>query len=155
MRLMDYVSPDTVAPDLQVEDKKDLLCKMVEMIYKSGKISDPAPLLKSLLDREKIMTTGIGRGIAVPHTVSPEVKEQTIALGRIPGGMDFDSLDRSPVYFVFLLVGSPQSSENHLKTLARISRLIQHSNFVETIKEAKTAEDILNILAEEDEKHTG
>ncbi|HUU26747.1 MAG TPA: PTS sugar transporter subunit IIA [archaeon] len=155
MKLMDFVSPDTVAPSLEVKDKNELLARMVEMLYKSGKITDPAPLLKKLLEREKIMTTGIGRGIAVPHAVSPEVKQQTIALGRIPNGTDFDSLDRSPVYFVFLLVGPPKASENHLKTLARISRLIQHTNFIESIKQAESAEDILNILAEEDGKHKG
>jgi len=125
------------------------------MLQRSGKIGDAAPMLKSLLEREKIMTTGIGRGIAVPHAVSPEVREQTIALARIPGGADFNSLDRAPVYFVFLLVGPPEAASNHLKTLARISRLIQHTNFVESIKKAETAEEILKILAEEDGQHKG
>lgn len=152
---MDFVSIQNVASSLKVEDKEELLGLMVDMLCKSGKINQPAPLLKSLLDREKVMTTGIGRGIAVPHAVSPEVKEQTISLARIPGGADFDSLDRAPVYFVFLLVGPPDTANNHLKTLARISRLIQHTNFIESIKKAETAEEILQILAQEDGKHTG
>ena len=153
MKLMDFVSADLVSPSLVVKDKKELLTQLVETLHRSGKIADPAPLLKSLLDREKIMTTGIGRGIAVPHAVSPEVKEQAIALGRIPEGADFESLDRGPVYFVFLLVGPPQASDLHLKTLARISRLIQHTDFVDSIKKAETVEEILKVLAEEDEKH--
>ena len=155
MRLMDFVSFPNVAPSLEITNKKELLAKLIDMLQRSGKIGDPAPLLKSLLAREKIMTTGIGRGIAVPHAVSPEVKEQTIALARIPDGADFDSLDRAPVYFVFLLVGPLEAAGSHLKTLARISRLIQHTNFIESIKRAETAEEIIQILAEEDGKHKG
>jgi len=155
MKLMNFVSLSNVAPSLEVEDKDELLAELVQMLQRSGKIGDAAPMLKSLLEREKIMTTGIGRGIAVPHAVSPEVREQTIALARIPGGADFNSLDRAPVYFVFLLVGPPEAASNHLKTLARISRLIQHTNFVESIKKAETAEEILKILAEEDGQHKG
>jgi len=155
MKLMSFVSLPNVAASLEVENKGELLAQMVDMLHCSGKIGDPAPLLKSLLEREKIMTTGIGRGIAVPHAVSPEVKEQTIVLARIPKGTDFESLDRAPVYFVFLLVGPPEATSSHLKTLARISRLIQHTNFVESIKKAETAEEILKVLAEEDGKHKG
>jgi fructose-specific phosphotransferase system IIA component len=155
MKLMDYVSPATVAPDLESSDKEELLGQMVALLNRAGKISDPAQLLRSLMDRERIMTTGIGRGIAVPHTISSEVSEQIIVLGRVPRGVDFESLDRAPVYFVFLLVGSPHSSDQHLKTLARISRMIQQTNFVEAIKKAETAEGILRILSEEDEKHKG
>ncbi len=153
MKLMDFIGPETVAPRLEAGDKKELLARMVEMLYRSGRISDPGPLLRSLVEREKIMTTGIGRGIAVPHAVSREVKQQTIALARIPEGTDYDSLDRAPVHFVFMLVGPPEGSEVHLKTLARISRLIQQTNFVEAIKQADSAEEILRILAEEDDKH--
>ena len=155
MKLMNFVSLSNVAPSLEVKDKDELLAELVQMLQRSGKIGDVTPLLKSLLEREKIMTTGIGRGIAVPHAVSPEVREQTIALARIPRGADFNALDRAPVYFVFLLVGPPEAAGNHLKTLARISRLIQHTNFVESIKKAVTAEEILKILAEEDGQHKG
>lgn len=155
MKLMDFVSYPNVAPSLEVKSKEELLAQLVDMLQRSGKTGDPAPLLKSLLEREKIMTTGIGRGIAVPHAMNQEVKEQTIALARIPEGADFDSLDRAPVYFVFLLVGPPEAASSHLKTLARISRLIQHTNFVESIKMAETTKEILKILAEEDGKHKG
>lgn len=155
MKLMDFVSPSTVLPDLEGSDKEDLLRRMVEKLHEAGKIDHPERLLGSLMDRERIMTTGIGRGIAVPHAVSAEVGEQIIALARVPGGIDFDSLDRAPVYFVFLLVGKPDSSDRHLKTLARISRLIQHSDFIETIKQSETTEDILRVLGEEDDKHKG
>ncbi|MFH1070210.1 MAG: PTS sugar transporter subunit IIA [Candidatus Glassbacteria bacterium] len=155
MKLMDFVSPGTIAPGLKVRDKEELLSRLVHLLHSGGRIADPEPLLQSLLDREKIMTTGIGRGIAVPHAVSPEVKEQTIALARIPEGVDFDSLDREPVYFVFLLVGPPEASAAHLKTLARISRLIQHTGFVDSIKQADSTGEILKVLAEEDGRHTG
>ncbi|OGF99295.1 MAG: hypothetical protein A3F83_13190 [Candidatus Glassbacteria bacterium RIFCSPLOWO2_12_FULL_58_11] len=155
MRLMDFISRENVAPDIKARNKEELLTELVGMLHTCGKIGDPAPLVKSLLEREKIMTTGIGRGIAVPHAVSPEVKDQSIILGRIPEGAEYESLDRAPVYFVFLLVGPPEEASIHLKTLARISRLIQHTNFVESIKKAVTAEDILKILAEEDGKHAG
>jgi len=152
---MDFISEDTIEPELEGRDKTELLGRLVEMLCRAGKIDDPEPLLKSLLDRESIMTTGIGRGIAVPHAMNPDVRELIIALGRIPGGADFESLDRKPVYFIFLLVGPPESAGQHLKTLARISRLVQHSQFVESIKKARDAREILQILAEEDEKHTG
>ncbi|MBN2289538.1 MAG: PTS sugar transporter subunit IIA [Candidatus Glassbacteria bacterium] len=155
MKLMDFVSEKTIDPELEGKNKSELLSRMVEMLHQAGKIENPEPLLKSLLEREKIMTTGIGRGIAVPHAMNPEAKQLIIALGRIPGGADFESLDRKPVYFIFLLVGPPESSGQHLRTLARISRLVQHSQFVESIKKARDARAILRILAEEDAKHTG
>ena len=155
MKLMDFVSPATVLPAIEGADKEELLRRMVEKLHEAGKIDHPERLLSSLMDRERIMTTGIGRGIAVPHAISAEVKEQIIVLGRVPAGADYDALDRAPVYFVFLLVGSPDSSDRHLKTLARISRLIQHGNFIESIKQAETTEDILRILGEEDDKHKG
>ncbi len=155
MKLMDFVCPSCVAADLDVTDKELVLGRMVEMLAEGGRIGDPGKLLDSLLEREKIMTTGIGHGIAVPHTVCEEVKSQTIALARIPAGADFDSLDREPVYFVFLLVGPPAASATHLKTLARISRLVQHSDFIQEIKQAATAREIIEILAGEDDKHAG
>ena len=155
MKLMDFVSELTTAPGLEVSDKEELLTRLVDMLHESGRIAASRPLLQSLLDREKIMTTGIGRGIAVPHAISPEVKQQTIALARIPEGVDFDSLDRQPVFFAFLLVGPPEASGAHLKTLARISRLIQHTKFVDSIKQAGSTEEILKVLAEEDGRHTG
>jgi len=155
MKLMDFVSEDTIEPELTGQNKGELLSRMVEMLHRSGKIDDPEPLLKSLMERESIMTTGIGRGIAVPHAMNPEVKQLIIALGKIPAGADFESLDRKPVHFIFLLVGPPESATQHLKTLARISRLVQHTRFVESIKKARNARDILRILAEEDQKHTG
>ncbi len=155
MKLMDFVSPATVIPDLAGDSKEELLGHMVDRLREAGKIKDTSRLLASLMEREKIMTTGIGRGIAVPHAISAEVEEQLIVLGRAPQGVDYDSLDRAPVHFVFLLVGSPASSDRHLKTLARISRLIQHSNFVESIKKASTVDEILSILSEEDSKHKG
>ena len=155
MKLMDFVCPSCVAAALDETDKEKVLGRMVEMLAKSGRIGDPGKLLRSLLERERIMTTGIGHGIAVPHTVCDEVREQTISLARIPRGADFDSLDREPVYFVFLLVGPPSASGTHLKTLARISRLVQHTDFVKSIQQADAEDDILRVLAEEDGKHTG
>ena len=155
MKLMDFVSEEMIDPQLDGRNKDELLRRMVEMLHRAGGIEQPEPLLKSLLERESIMTTGIGRGIAVPHAISPKVGRQIIALGRIPTGADFESLDRKPVYFIFLLVGPPESAAQHLKTLARISRLVQHSQFVESIKKARDAREILRILAEEDGKHTG
>ncbi|MBW7995999.1 MAG: PTS sugar transporter subunit IIA [Candidatus Glassbacteria bacterium] len=155
MKLMDFVCPSCIAAELDETDKEKVLRRMVDMLAESGFTEDPAKLLHSLLEREKIMTTGIGHGIAVPHTVCEDVKAQTIALAHIPQGADFDSLDREPVFFVFLLVGPPSASATHLKTLARISRLVQHTDFVNAIKQANAVDDILNILAEEDGKHSG
>ncbi len=155
MKLMDFVCPSCVAADLDVTGKEQVLGRMVGLLADSGRIGDPGKLLHSLLEREKIMTTGIGHGIAVPHAVCEEVKSQTIALASIPDGAEFDSLDREPVHFVFLLVGPPSASSTHLKTLARISRLVQHSDFVQEIKQAATVEDIIEILAGEDGKHAG
>lgn len=155
MKLMDFVSTDSIMPDLEPAPKDDLLSTMVGRLQETGKIGNPRPLLEKLLEREKIMSTGIGMGIAVPHAVSDEVEDLVIALARIPAGTDYDSLDGEPVNFIFLLVGSPNAQTRHLKTLARISRLVQHTQFVNSIKGAASADEILKILAEEDGKHKG
>ena len=86
MKLMDFVSTDSIMPNLEPAPKEDLLSTMVGRLHELGKIGDPRPLLEKLLEREKIMSTGIGMGIAVPHAVCDKVEDLVIALARIPEG---------------------------------------------------------------------
>ena len=103
------------------------------------------------MEREKLGSTGIGQGVAIPHGKSDSVESLVAALGVSKRGVDFESLDGEPVNLIFLLVAPPDSAGQHLKALARISRLLKDKFFRQALREAKSLEEIQRIIKEEDE----
>ncbi|NQS89303.1 PTS sugar transporter subunit IIA, partial [Patescibacteria group bacterium] len=109
-------------------------------------------IVKILLQREALGSTGIGNGIAIPHGKSDKVKKLVAAFGISKQGVDFESLDGEPVYIFFLLVAPIDSAGPHLKALARISRLLKDKSFRNTLKAAKTKEELVEIITKEDQR---
>ena len=103
------------------------------------------------MEREALGSTGIGQGVAIPHCKLEALKEQVAALGISPKGLEFDALDGEPVNIVFLLVAPMDASGNHLKALAKISRLLKDKFFRQALRDAKSPEELLRIIREEDE----
>lgn len=106
-----------------------------------------------MLEREKIMSTGIGDGIAIPHGKSDAVTELSAALGIHKRGVDFEALDGEPAFVFFLLVSPANVSGPHIRALARISRMLKNDGFKKKLIEAESPQDILSIIEEEEQNH--
>ena len=126
---------------------------MVGCLQVGTAITDREKVLQAVLEREKIMSTGIGDGIAIPHGKSDAVNGLAAALGIHKRGVDFESLDGEPAYVFFLLVSPADVSGPHIKALARISRLLKNDDFKRKLIDASTAEEILEIIKTEEKEH--
>lgn len=151
MKLIDILSPQAISVDLTARTKKDALEEMCRLLAQAGKLPDPSAMVKTLMDREALGSTGIGQGVAIPHGKTAAVPEQAAALGLSKRGIDFDALDGEPVHIVFLLTAPIDAAGNHLKALAKVSRLLKDKFFRQALRDAKAADEILKIIREEDE----
>jgi len=153
MKLLDLLSKETIIPNLKATTKNEVIEELVDKLMKSGKIKNKQEVLEAILEREKIMSTGIGNGIAIPHGMTDAVDEILAVFGRSAKGIDFEALDDKPAYLFFLLVTPKDMSGPHVKVLAKISRLLKHDYFREALLRADTAEKILEIIEEEERKY--
>ena len=156
MKIMDFLSPGAVNADLQATNKKDIIKELAGLLVKSGEIKDKDKdkMVKVLLEREALGSTGIGQGIGIPHGKFAGVRRLIGACGISRKGVDFESLDGEPVYIFFLLVAPEDSAGPHLKALARVSRLLKDKYFRDTLKAAKDEKALIKILKQEDQKKT-
>jgi nitrogen PTS system EIIA component len=151
MKLVDILSPDSILVELKSQDKKGVLAELCDLLASRGKLPGPQQMVDVLLEREALGSTGIGQGVAIPHGKTSAVKEQVAALGISRRGIDFDALDGESVYIVFLLIAPAEAAGNHLKALAKISRLLKDRFFRQALRDAKSPDEILRIVREEDE----
>ncbi|MDD5131968.1 MAG: PTS sugar transporter subunit IIA [bacterium] len=151
MKLMDFIVKDAIVVNLQGKEKKDVLEEMVEALVKSKKISSKEKVVKILLDREELGSTGIGQGVGIPHGKTNEVDNVVIAFGSSRQGIEFESLDGELVYLVFLLLAPVESTGIHLKALAKISRILKDKHFRQSLRDAKDVAEVVKIIKEEDE----
>jgi fructose-specific phosphotransferase system IIA component len=155
MNIVDLMSKDAVSVDLESGNKEDVLSELVGLLIKSGNVkkSEKDQILKRLKDREMLGSTGIGKGVAIPHAKCPAVKKMAAAFGISKKGIDFRSLDGEPTYIFLLLVAPGETPGPHLKALARISRLLDDKFIRERLRAAKAPADILKIIKEEEQKN--
>ncbi|MGQ9653849.1 MAG: PTS sugar transporter subunit IIA [Thermodesulfobacteriota bacterium] len=151
MKLVDILSKDRIVPVLASPDKKGVIQELVSVLSVEG--VPPARLVQVLLEREKLGSTGIGDGVAIPHGRLREVNQMIASFGRSIKGLNFDSLDGKPTHLFFLLVAPENSAGIHLKALARISRLFKDPQFRQTLMSARDQEEIFRIIREEDGKY--
>jgi PTS system nitrogen regulatory IIA component len=152
MKITDILDESSIIADLKAKTKKDIIAELIVPLIKSGKIKDKDKLLNSLMEREKLGSTGIGENVAIPHAKSNEIETIVATFGRSNGGVNFDSLDQKPVYFIFLLVSPEGSAGIHLKTLARISRLLKNPAFRRDLLNLKNEKEIYEAISREDSK---
>jgi fructose-specific phosphotransferase system IIA component len=117
------------------------------MLCGSGKVSDQNHFVSAVLEREKLGSTAIGAGIAIPHARANTVNEVSIAFARSSQGIDFNSADGDPVNLIFLLAAPVESGSLYLKLLARISRLLRYQDLIDSLKNATTKEEVISIIA--------
>ena len=154
MKITDFLHKKAVTVELQSRDKKGIIRELMDLAVRTGEIKpkDKDALVKILLEREHLGSTGIGQGIGIPHGKAPSVKKLIGACGISRDGVNFDSLDGAPVYILFLLLAPEDSAGPHLKALARISRLLKDKYFRDMLRSASNERDLISIITKEDQK---
>ncbi len=146
LRIDKMMAPERIVMELQGTTKKEVLLELVEAEALSGFITDKAALEAAILEREKIMSTGIGISIAIPHAKIPEVSDFVLALGRKSEGIDYDSLDNKPVKIV-IMIAAPEGVQNkYLRVLAKVTHVLRNDVAREKILKAQTPEEIIGLF---------
>jgi nitrogen PTS system EIIA component len=153
MKITEILTPDLVIPDLKGNTKPDVLHELAGYLAKKHPEIDSVTLSAVLAERERLGSTAIGDGIAIPHGKVAGVNNIIGVFGRHRRGVDFDSLDGGPTFLFFLLVAPEDSASLHLKALARVSRLMKDPSFRERLGQAADAEEIFRLIKEEDARH--
>ena len=151
MNLSDYLNGSRIVLNLQGENKKHVLEKLVEILGNQVSINQQN-IVDLLVVREKLSTTGIGFGIAIPHCKSSEVSELQVVVGRFEQGVDFNALDGKPVKLLFLLVAPEQSSSEHLKVLAKIARIAKDEDIRQHILQITDSNAVFDYIKEIESK---
>jgi PTS system nitrogen regulatory IIA component len=153
MKIMDYLSEERVIPDLQGTDKVSVLKELSSVLVNPCHVTSVEDLLQVLLDREKLGSTGIGEGIAIPHGRLKKLKTFLISFGRSLKGVDFDSIDRKPSQLFFLVMAPENSAVDNLKLLSRIVTLLKEPSFKKRLMGAPSQKELFQIISDEDEKY--
>ena len=152
MKITDFINLQSVIPALQSRDKSSAIEEMAGCLADCYRRLDRQKVLDVLLDRERISTTAIGEGVAIPHGKLAGVDRVLGVFARSPAGVDFASLDGEPTHLFFALIAPENAAADHLKALARISRLLKDDVFRRRLNEAQTQQELYEIIAEEDDK---
>jgi PTS system nitrogen regulatory IIA component len=152
MKIDDILKKDSIIANLAGANKGEILREITDFLQKQGLIKDKETLLNTLMEREKLGSTGIGENVAIPHGKSDELSQIITVFGRSLQGVDFESLDQKPVHFVCMVIAPSNSTGQHLKALARISRLFKNQDLREGILKLQDANQIYSLLLEADSK---
>jgi PTS system nitrogen regulatory IIA component len=153
MRIAEFLREDLVLPDLEAADKPGVLGELCAGLARGQPGLSAPKLTETLLEREKLGSTGIGEGVAIPHGKLPGLPGLLAAFGRKRAGVDFASIDGKPTHLFFVLFAPENSAGVHLKALARISRLFKQPGLRKSILEAEGAAGIFRLISEEDAKY--
>lgn len=151
MRLSDILEEKNVIPDLKAKDKRGVLEELVETIVRNEPTLDKSSLVKVLLERERLGSTGIGDGVAIPHGKFHGIRTPIVSFGRSRKGLDFESMDGEPAFLFFLLVAPENSASIHLKALAKIAKILKSSSFREALIKVPTKEELYRAIIQNDE----
>lgn len=157
MKFADFVNPKTIRANLDATDKEGVIRELVQAVLDGGGIKKDEfeSIVKAILKREELGSTGIGRGVAVPHTKHPSVDHLVGTVAVSTEGVDFSSLDGEKVYLFFLLISPPDRPGDHLRALENISRQLRDDTFCRFLKQSESVEDIKQLLDEADNNQFG
>lgn len=153
MKLAEFVVEDAIVTDLTANSKEEAIQAMVSSLCKTGQFSaeNEDNIVAAIMKREELGSTGIGRGIAVPHTKHPSVDSLVATIAIAKEGVEFQSLDGEDVYILFLLISPPDRPGDHLRGLEGISRHLKNDDFCSFLRQSKTAADVMDLLREADD----
>jgi len=151
MKITEMLKPEYIIEALQSDKKRDVLLELSAPFLKNYPKLDPDVALAVLMEREKLGSTGIGEGIAIPHGKLAGLDNLIVCFGRSAVGIDFNAMDGSPVHLFFLLLAPENSAGQHLKALAKISKMLKDSRFRAKLMEAKSSDEIFGMISEQDD----
>ncbi len=152
MKVSELLEERFILTDFKSDDKKDIINELIDLHKEDNNVNDLEKVRTAIHDREKEMSTGIGKGFAIPHGKTNAVNDVIVSFGKTTSDIDYEALDGNPVHLVFLLVGKVDLVSKYIKLLSRISQVMNKDDFREKILNAKTKDEIINIFKEE-EKH--
>jgi PTS system nitrogen regulatory IIA component len=152
-RIIDLLAGDLIIEDLLATDKAGVIREFAGLLRRKGMVQDENELIRVVMERESLGSTGIGEGIAIPHAKSRAINDMVVAFGRSRSGVDFQSMDGKPAFLFFLLVTPEDKPGDHLKTLARISRIMKNPALRESLKQSPDGQDIRRLIGEEENKY--
>jgi len=150
MKISEVLKPQTVIPELKGTTKNEVIDELINLFKDDERIIDLVEVKNGVLEREKIMSTGVGHGFGIPHCKTNKVTEIVAAFGKTKEPIDFEALDGDPVNLIFLLIGKDNLVAPHIKLLSRISLLMNKSEVRDKINAASTVEDIYSVFVEEE-----
>ncbi|MDD4890649.1 MAG: PTS sugar transporter subunit IIA [Phycisphaerae bacterium] len=152
MKLKDFVVTSAIVADLKATDRDAAIAELMQSLADHGAVprSKVDDLITAVLSRERVATTGMGKGVAMPHAKHASVKKVTATIGRSKEGIDFNALDQGPVYSVVLLLSPPDSPEQHLQAMETIFRHLQRDNFRRFMRQANDKDEIVDLVEEAD-----
>lgn len=153
MKVSELLNEDNILLDVEANDKYELIDKLIDVVANSGKVLDKEKVRNCVYEREKILSTGVGKGFAVPHGKTDAITDIVIAFAITKEPLDYEALDNQPVRLVLLMVGKDSLVSSHIKLLSRISRLMNNDEFRENLLNAKTKQEVLEIFRKEESNY--
>jgi fructose-specific phosphotransferase system IIA component len=150
MRLTEILKPQNILTPMQATTKNQAISELVALLAKNGDIQDANAVLNAVLEREMTRTTGIGNGLAIPHGKCAGTSQLVMAIGKLAAPIDFQSIDGRPVSLIWLLASPPEKTGPHIHALARISRLMTSDKFRQALAQAKSAQDIYDVIVQQE-----
>ena len=151
MKISELLDPRAIVADLQARDKTKALAELTDALLTCEPSLDRDEVIAVLLEREKLGSTGIGDGVAIPHGKLAGIPELKLVFGRSKVGVDFESMDGQPAYLFFLLIAPEESVGVHLKTLAKISKLLKDGSVRKKLMEASDQQEIYQVILNEED----
>lgn len=153
MKICDILRVEKIISSLQGTTKTEVINELLDLFKDDERVNDLEAMSNAVHEREKIMSTGVGKGFAIPHAKTNGVNEIVAAFGKLDKPIDFQALDEQPVNIIFLLVGKENLVGPHIKLLSRISRMMNKDEFRESLINAKTPEEIFSLFEEEEKQY--
>jgi mannitol/fructose-specific phosphotransferase system IIA component (Ntr-type) len=148
MDILEFLREDLVVLDVQSRSKPDLFREMIGRCVEKGYVKESQEVIGHLLERERLMSTGIKRGFAIPHAFTEQLTSSLMMVGISKEGIDFQALDDEPVFFVFLLLGPPGNQGLHMSILACLSRILDSDDLYGRLEEAESPTRVIEILSD-------
>ena len=152
VKISDALKLNTVVPSIQSTDKPDVIKELAEVLAGAHPVINKEGLIEALLEREKLCSTAVDSGVAIPHAKLSGISNVVLGFGKSDKGIEFDSLDREPTYLFILLVSPESYTVQHIELLARISMLFKNPEFRKRLMSARSKEELYEYIISEDEK---